>query len=219
MALNNLTVRQSHIALISILTTITKTDVERLKQVLADALDFGLTINEINEEIIHLYCYVGFAPVCRANIVFMELVEERRNRGINDEQGREPSPLDETESKYARGEKLQMLLTGMTAQQLQSGVYGFNPRLDYCLKEHLFADLFARDILSYIEREIATVSALASMNDPLVEAHYGGALNVAVTPGQLNDILTIVGQEVSPAVAETGSKRLEHTLKIRNQKQ
>lgn len=215
----HLTEHQSHIALISILTTITKTEVERLRQVLADALDFGLTINEINEEIIHLYCYVGFAPVCRANIVFMELVEERRNRGINDKQGREPSPLDETESKYARGEKLQMLLTGMTAQQLQSGVYGFNPRLDYCLKEHLFADLFARDILSHIDREIATVSALASMNDPLVEAHYGGALNVAVTPDQLNDILTLVGQEVSPAVAEIGRKRLEHTLKIRNQKQ
>lgn len=40
-----------------------------------------------------------------------------------------------------------------------------------------------------------------------------------VLAGQLNDILTLVGQEVSPAVAETGHKRLKHTLKIRNQKQ
>ena len=219
MKLNHLTERQAHIALISILTTVTKTDVERLKQVLADALDFGITINEINEEIIHLYCYVGFAPACRANIVFMELVEERRNRGIHDDQGREPSPLDETESKYARGEKLQILLTGMTAEQLQSGIYKFNPLLDYCLKEHLFADLFARDLLSPIDREITTVSALASMEDPLVVPHYGGALNVGVTEEQLRELLTLIKQEISVEIAETGCERLEHTLETRNQKQ
>ena len=36
--------------------------------------------------------------------------------------------------------------------------------IDYMLKAHLFGDLFARDILTYPEREIATISALASMN-------------------------------------------------------
>ena len=62
---------------------------EELKKVLADALDFGMTINEINEEIVHLYCYVDFAPACRATTVFMNLVNERRSKGIYDEQGRE----------------------------------------------------------------------------------------------------------------------------------
>ena len=55
MVLKHLTERQAHIALISIHTAITTTDVEGLKKVLADALDFGMTINEINEEIVHLY--------------------------------------------------------------------------------------------------------------------------------------------------------------------
>ena len=197
MELKHLTERQAHIALISIHTAITTTDVEGLKKVLADALDFGMTINEINEEIVHLYCYVGFAPACRATTVFMNL----------------------SESKYARGERLQMLCAGMTAEQLRSGFFGFNPLLDFCLKEHLFADLFARDLLSYIEREITTVSALAAIKEPMVESHYGGALNVGVTEKQLHEILMLIEREVSFEAAEVGSQRLEHTLNIRNQKQ
>lgn len=93
MELKHLTERQAHIALISIHTAITTTNVEGLKKVLADALDFGMTINEINEEIVHLYCYVGFAPACRATTVFMNLVNERCSEGIHDEQGQEASPL------------------------------------------------------------------------------------------------------------------------------
>lgn len=219
MELEHLTERQSRIAKISIYTAITTTDVEGLKKVLTEALDSGITINEINEEIVHLYAYLGFAPACRATMVFMDLVNERRGKGIHDEQGREVSPIDENESKYARGEKLQMFCAGMTAEQLRSGFFGFNPLLDFCLKEHLFADLFARDLLSYIEREITTVSALAAIKEPMVESHYGGALNVGVTEQQLRGILMLVEQEVSSEAAEIGRKRLENTLNIRNRKQ
>lgn len=218
MDLKHLTEREAHIALISIQSAVTTTDVERLKQVLTDALNFGMTINEINEEIVHLYCYFGFAPACRAALVFMDLVNERRSQGIHDEQGREASSFDESESRHERGERLQMFCTAITAEQLSSGIYGFNPLLDYCLKEHLFADLFARDILSPTEREIAVVSTLAALKEPLVEAHYGGALNVGVTEAQLRDILVLVEQEVSVEVAETGRERLEHTLQVRKEK-
>lgn len=219
MELKHLTERQSYVALISIHTAIATVNVDSLKKVLADALDFGMTINEINEEIVHLYAYLGFAPACRATTVFMNLVNERRNQGIYDEQGREASPVDKSESKYTRGEKLQMFCAGMTAKQLRNGFFGFNPLLDFCLKEHLFADLFARDLLSYVEREIITVSALAAIKEPMVESHYGGALNVGVTKEQLREILTLVGQEVSTEAEEIGYQRLEHTLNIRNQKQ
>ena len=217
MELVHLTQRQAHIALIAIHTAIATTDVERLKKVLTDALDSGMTINEMNEEIVHLYCYVGFAPACRATTVFMNLVDERRSRGLHDAQGREASPTDSAESKYKRGERLQMLCAGMTAEQLRSGFFGFNPLLDFCLKEHLFADLFARDLLSYVEREITTVSALAAIKEPMVESHYGGALNVGVTEGQLQEILALIGREVSPEAAEVGRERLRHTLTIRKQ--
>lgn len=217
MELKHLTERQSYIAKISIYTAITTTHVEGLKKVLTEALEFGMTINEINEEIVHLYAYLGFAPACRATIAFMNLIEERRGKGIHDEQGRNASPLDETENKYARGERLQMFCAGMTAEQLRSGFFGFNPLLDFCLKEHLFADLFARDLLTYIEREIITVSALVAIGEPMVESHYSGALNVGVTEAQLWNILDMVGGEVSPEKAAIGKERLHHTLNFRNQ--
>ena len=216
--MKHLTEREAHIALISIQSAVTTTDVERLKQVLTDALNFGMTINEINEEIVHLYCYFGFAPACRAALVFMDLVNERRSQGIHDEQGREASSFDESESRHERGERLQMFCTAMTAEQLSSGIYGFNPLLDFCLKEHLFADLFARDLLSYVEREITTVSALTAIKEPMVESHYGGALNVGVTEKQLHEILMLIEQEVSFEAAEVGSQRLEHTLQTRKEK-
>ena len=214
---NHLTERQTHIARIAILTAISTTDVERLKEVLAEALDFGMSINEINEEVVHLYCYLGFAPSCRTNIVFMNLVNERQKMGITDQRGHAASPIDSSENKYVRGEKLQMLCAGMTSEQLRSGSFGFNPLLDICLKEHLFADLWGRDVIAFSDREIAVVSALAAIGEPFVESHYGGAMNVGVTKEQILEILTLVEKEVSTDVANIARERFEHALTLRNQ--
>ena len=35
--------------------------------------------------------------------------------------------------------------------------------MDTFLKEHLFADLFIRDVISHQDRELATIAALANM--------------------------------------------------------
>lgn len=136
----------------------------------------------------------------------------------HDEQGREATPIDESISKYSRGEKLQMFCAGATAEQLRSGFFGFNPLLDKCLKEHLFADIFARDLLSPVEREMITVASLAAISEPMVESHLGGALNVGVTPGQLDELLALVGRETSADVEQLNRDRLRHTLEIRTTK-
>lgn len=62
-----------------------------------------------------------------------------------------------------------------------------------------------------------TVSALAAIKEPMVESHYGGALNVGVTEKQLHEILMLIEQEVSFEAAEVGSQRLEHTLQARKE--
>jgi 4-carboxymuconolactone decarboxylase len=68
-------------------------------------------------------------------------------------------------------------------------LFAFNPLIDAFLKEHLFADIFDRDILSYTDREIVTVSTLPSVYDPFVRSHIGGALNVGVTENQLIELV------------------------------
>ena len=212
MELKHISPRQRHIIDVSIATALSWKNSDGLKAALTDALDAGLSINELNEEIVHLYCYVGFAPSCRATIMLMNLVAERKAAGIEDEQGREATPIDESESRYSRGEKLQMFCAGATAEQLRSGFFGFNPLLDKCLKEHLFADLFARDLLSPVEREMATVASLASIEEPMVESHFGGALNVGVTVDQLNELLGLVGSKTSERIENLNLSRLQHTL-------
>ena len=215
MELKHISPRQRYIIDVSIATALSWKNPDGLKAALTDALDAGLSINELNEEIVHLYCYVGFAPSCRATIILMNLIDERCACGIHDEQGREASPVNEDESKYSRGEKLQMFCAGATAEQLRSGFFGFNPLLDKCLKEHLFADIFARDLLSPVEREMITVSALASIEEPMVESHFGGALNVGVTVEQLHELLRVVGGKTSSDVETLSLNRLQHTINNR----
>lgn len=205
--------KQQMIVLISALTA--KSDVGNLKTALNEALDAGLTINEIKEELNHLYAYCGFAASIRGLMTLRDVLEERQAKGINDEIGKDASPIDDNGSKYERGEEAQVLVTGQTAEQLKTNFNGLSPFMDVLLKEHLFADLFGRDILTYIERELTTVSALASMHEPMVQSHFHGALNVGATELQLRELLSIVEENIGKTEAETGRTILNGVLASR----
>jgi alkylhydroperoxidase/carboxymuconolactone decarboxylase family protein YurZ len=207
-----LNTKQKHLTNISAYTS--KSDVANLKIALNEALDGGLTINEINEALAHLYAYVGFPPSIRGINAFSEIVKEREAKGISNEKGREATPVTDNGTKYQRGEKAQMIVTGLTAEQLTT-LFAFNPLMDVFLKEHLFADIFDRDILSYTDREIVTVSSLASVHDPFVRSHIGGALNVGVTENQLRELFSIIENKVGKKEADTARKVLDEVLATR----
>ena len=207
-----LNTKQKHLIDISAYTS--KSDVANLKIALNEALDAGLTINEINEALAHLYAYVGFPPSIRGINTFSEVVKEREAKGISDEKGKEATPVSDNGSKYERGEKAQMIVTGLTAAELTT-LFAFNPLMDVFLKEHLFADIFDRDILTYIERELVTVTSLASVHDPFVRSHIGGALNVGVTENQLREVFSIIENKVGKKEADTATKVLDEVLATR----
>jgi len=207
-----LNTKQKHLINISAYTS--KSDVANLKIALNEALDAGLTINEINEALAHLYAYVGFPPSIRGINTFSEIVKEREAKGISDEKGREATPVTDNGSKYERGEKAQMIVTGLTAEQLTT-LFAFNPLMDVFLKEHLFADIFDRDILTYIERELVTVTSLASVHDTFVRSHIGGALNVGVTENQLRELFLIIENKIGKKEADTARKVLDEVLSTR----
>jgi alkylhydroperoxidase/carboxymuconolactone decarboxylase family protein YurZ len=87
--------------------------------------------------------------------------------------------------------------------------------MDMFLKEHLFADIFDRDILTYIERELVTVTSLASVHDPFIRSHIGGALNVGVTTNQLTELFSIIESKVGKNEADTARKVLDEVLATR----
>lgn len=148
--------RQQSMVLVSAYTA-------RLRPTLGQALDAGLTINEIKEVLTHLYAYIGFPRSLNGLQVFMEVLEQRRARGITDAEGKAASPLPSTLDRDAYGARVRADLAGQKEIQPPSGVLAFAPVIDTFLKEHLFADIFARDVLDRKARELCTIAALASL--------------------------------------------------------
>src|SRR5512133_59134 len=147
-------------SIIAIAAYTAKLDLLKLKPALISGLESGLTINQIKEVIIHLYAYCGFPRSISGLQTFMDLVNERKAKGINDVVGTEASPIAEERSKYERGREILEKLTGIPQNGPKTGYSAFAPQIDIFLKEHLFADIFERDVLTYPERELVTISVL-----------------------------------------------------------
>lgn len=213
---HNLEMRHQHIVAISAFTT--KGDLERLKIALTAALDAKLTVNEIKEVLTHLYAYCGFPRSIQGLNTLMAVLDTRKAQGITDETGKTASPIPDDLSKYERGKKVLEALTGQ--QQVtppKSGYGAFSPEIDVFLKEHLFADIFGRDVLSYQDREIATITALVNLGgvEPMLKGHIGIALNIGMTEAQLNDLLSIIEANIGVNEANTGRKGLAEVMESR----
>ena len=62
---------------------------------LNQGLDAGLTISEAKEILVQLYAYTGFPRSLNALGELMKVLEARKQRGIQDAPGREPSRPDQ----------------------------------------------------------------------------------------------------------------------------
>lgn len=181
-------------AIVAIASYTGKGDLEHLKPALAQALEAGMTINEVKEVLIHAYAYCGFPRSLRAIQTFMQVVEERKAKGISDTVGREASAITDNRSRYERGRDILAEISGAPADTPKTGYALFAPTIERFLKEHLFADLFERDLLTYRERELATVSILAGVGDvePMAYGHMSICLHLGITKDQLTALLNIV---------------------------
>jgi 4-carboxymuconolactone decarboxylase len=206
---HDLEIRHQHIVAISSFTT--KGDLEQLKKALNEALNAGLSVNEIKEVLVHLYAYCGFPRSIQGLNTFMAVLETRKTQNITDNPGKTATPVIDTLSKYERGKKVLEALIGQPQiTPPRSGYGAFSPETDVMLKEHLFADLFGRDILSYTDREIATISALVNLGgvEPMLFGHIGIALNLGVTEAQLRHLLALVEINTGKQEADSGRKVL-----------
>ena len=191
-------------AIVAVASYTGKGDLEHLKSALARALESGMTINEINEVLIHAYAYCGFPRSLRAIQTFMQVVDERKANGINDVVGREVSEMNGNRSRYERGRDILAEISGTSADAPKAGYAIFTPAIERFLKEHLFADLFERDLLTYRERELATVSILAGVGgvEPMFRSHAAICLHLGVTAEQLSALLNIVEMNLGSTYSE-----------------
>lgn len=207
-----LTDQQQSIAIISALTA--NGDIVTQKSQLNAGLDTGITINEIKEILTQLYAYCGFPRSLNAIGIFMNVVEERKSKGIQDEQGKEIIAGNNTIAKYERGRKVLETLTGTTQVKPAPGFGEFAPRIDAFLKEHLFADIFDSDVLTYQQREIVTISALASMPgvESQLQSHIKIGMHTGITENQLEQVATLIEKYISKTQANSIRKILSRPL-------
>lgn len=208
--------QQSQVA-ISALTA--KGDIAQLKTNLAKGLDAGLTISEIREELVQLYAYCGFPRSLNAINAFMSVLDDRKASGITDAEGRNASPVEAGE-KYAIGKQNLQTLTGIEETGPKKGANGFAPLVDTFLKEHLFADIFSRDILTFQQRELITISALATISgvEPQLQAHIFMGMNTGITEGQLKAAFGIVGTVIGGKEGEAAVEVLAKFIASKNEK-
>jgi 4-carboxymuconolactone decarboxylase len=185
-----------------------KGEIQNLKSALNDGLDAKLSINEIKEILVHLYAYAGFPRSLNAINTFESVLKERKQKGIEDVTGREPSPQNFKNGKFEFGKDVQTTLTGSTAT---GSAQKFVPVIDTFLKEHLFADIFGRDLLDYQNREIVTVSVLASITgtENQLQSHLKVCKNIGFNENQLRQIAFTITNRIGWQEGGTVSKLLD----------
>ena len=186
-------------------------DMPQLDEALNRGLDAGLAVSEVKEVLVQLYAYTGFPRSLNALGQLMKVLDARKQRGIRDSAGREPTALPSGSDVLALGTANQTKLLG---GPVKGPLFDFAPAIDDFLKRHLFGDIFARDNLDWQSRELATVGALAAL--PGVESqllsHVGVSMNVGLTAAQLREVAQVLERAGQADAAKRTRTALEKHL-------
>jgi len=201
-------------AMVGIAALTGKGDLSKLPAQLHAGLDAGLSINQIKEALMHVYAYAGFPRSLRGLQTFMAVLDERKAKGIEDVLGADASTISDDRSKYERGKAILEELSGVAETGPKTGYAAFAPTIEVFLKEHLFADIFERDVLTFQQRELVTISVLSGIGgvEPMLRSHLNLSLNVGLTPNQLQEFIGVVKQSVGKKEAKAAQKVLDEVL-------
>lgn len=215
--MNNEALNSRQKAIIPIAAFTASGNLDKLKPSLHQGLDAGLTISEIKEILVQLYAYVGFPRSLNGLSTFMSVLEERGKKGIKDEPGRESSPMPSGKDSLVFGTENQTKLIG---QPVTGPLYAFAPAIDRFLKTHLFGDIFQRDVLTWQDRELATVAALASIEgvNPQLQGHMVIGRHNGLTTEQLREMVEVLRVKCGPKVADNAGEILDQVLKSSKEK-
>lgn len=195
-----------------IAASMASSQMDKLNAALNQGLDAGLTINETKEILVQLYAYTGFPRSLNALSELMKVVEERKQRGIKDVEGKEPvAPIPVGDELRRVGTANQTKISGAP---VQGPLFDFAPVINQFLQSHLFGDIFARDNLDWQSRELATVGALAAT--PGVESqllsHTRASMRVGLTASQLRQLAQVLREHGESDAATRAEKALQQAL-------
>jgi alkylhydroperoxidase/carboxymuconolactone decarboxylase family protein YurZ len=191
-------------------------DMPNLNTALNQGLDAGLSISETREILVQLYAYVGFPRSLNALNELMTVVQTRKQRGIDDAPGREPSRAIPTgDELLAAGTANQTKISGAP---VKGPVFEFAPVANQFLQTHLFGDIFERDNLDWQSRELATVGALAATPgvESQLRSHMAASLRVGLSAAQLHEVSELLKKHGDAQTAERADGALKEALAASN---
>ena len=206
----SLSTRQQAIPLIAAFMAIS--DMPSLNAALNQGLDAGLSISETREILVQLYAYVGFPRSLNALNELMTVVQARKQRGIADAPGREPSRAIPVGAELlAAGTANQTKISGAP---VKGPVFEFAPVINQFLQTHLFGDIFERDNLDWQSRELATVGALAATPgvESQLRSHMLASLRVGLSAAQLRQVTDLLKKHGDAQTAERAGTALAQAL-------
>ena len=173
-----------------------KGDLEHLEMAVPQALEHGVTINELKDAFAQLYAYAGFPRSLNALGVLEKILKECTKEQCTMYKGKivqwtegkpfvRPAVWDDAAEALRIGTAMQTRDEGGTPWD-----YTFCPQADYYMKSHLFGDIYASDQLTPAERELVTVAALSAMDGvtPQFEGHKECAVFMGNTPEQVAEL-------------------------------
>lgn len=165
---DTLSARQQVIPLIA--ASMASSQMDKLNAALNQGLDAGLTINEAKEILIQLYAYTGFPRSLNALNELMKVVETRKQRGIEDIEGKAPI------ARIPVGDELRRVGTAnqtkISGAPVQGPLFDFAPTINQFLQTHLFGDMMRL----LIERDDAASAAgrPSLLDDEFIQTHTVG---------------------------------------------
>ncbi|MBV6670053.1 carboxymuconolactone decarboxylase family protein [Xanthomonas euvesicatoria pv. alangii] len=186
-------------------------DIAKLNTALNQGLDAGLTISDAREVLVQLYAYAGFPRSLNALTELMKVLDARKQRGIQDAPGREPShAIPKGDALRAAGTANQTKLVG---QPVAGPIFEFAPAIGEYLQAHLFGAIFERDNLDWQSRELATVAMLSALPgaEGQLQGHVGYSMNTGLTAEQMRQAVQVLSERVG---ADSGRRASEALAKV-----
>ena len=140
------------------------------------------------------------------------MLEARKQRGIQDAQGRDPSRAVATGNELVVAGRANQ--TEISGGPVQGAVFDFAPVINQFLQAHLFGDIFERDNLDWQSRELATIGALAATPgaEAQLRSHMQAGLRVGLSVAQLRRLTQALAEGFDPEVALRANEALAKAL-------
>lgn len=196
---------------VAISSLIAQGAIPQLKVHLNGALNCGCSIGEVKEIILQMSVYTGFPKCINAMNALKEVLHERIGKGLIDPEGEAATNIPPDDKRYATGSDELRLLSEQQERLLTDSYGDLAPELIRFTIEYGYGDIFSRNNLSKRYRQIATISALATLGtaQPQLAFHIAGALNIGVTKEEIKEIMLLLTVYAGFPAAINGMNRLK----------